>query len=69
MFKLSILDKISFLLVLVGSFNWGMEGIFKLNLIGLCVGGSIFLQRIIFTAIFIASLDLIYLVFKCKTFK
>ena len=69
MFKLSIIDKISFLLVLIGSISWGIIGLFNLNFVALIVGGSIILQKIIYITIFIAALDLIYLVFKCRTFK
>ncbi len=70
MFKLSIIDKISFLLVIIGAINWGVIGLFNLNFISLLVAGSIILQKIyIYIIIFVASLNLIYLVFKCKTFK
>lgn len=69
MFKLSMIDKISFLLVIIGSINWGIIGLFNLNLVSLIVGGSIILQKIIYITIFVAALDLIYLVFKCTTFK
>lgn len=69
MFKLSILDKISFLLVIIGAINWGIIGIFNLNLVALLVMGSILLQKIIYIAVFVAALNLIYLVIRCKTFK
>ena len=48
MFKLSIMDKISFLLVLIGSINWGIIGLFNLNFVSLIVGGSVILQKIIY---------------------
>ncbi|MEG1016087.1 MAG: DUF378 domain-containing protein [Bacilli bacterium] len=69
MFKLSIFDKISFFLVLLGSLNFGIMGLFNLNFLGLVVGGSDILIRIIYIAIFVGALDLIYLIVKCKTFK
>lgn len=69
MFKLSIIDKIGFLLVLLGALNWGVIGLFNLNLVALLIGGSVILQKIIYISIFISSLDLIYLVLKCRTFK
>ncbi|MBU3104020.1 DUF378 domain-containing protein [Clostridium gasigenes] len=69
MFKLSIIDKISFLLVIIGAINWGVIGLFNLNFISLLVAGSIILQKIIYIMVFVSSLNLIYLVFKCKTFK
>ena len=69
MFKLSIIDKISFLLVIFGALNWGIIGLFNLNFVSLLVAGSIILQKIIYILIFVSSLDLIYLVFKCNPFK
>lgn len=69
MFKLSIIDKISFLLVIIGSLNWGIIGLFNLNLVALLLGGSVILQKIIYITIFASSLNLIYLILKCKTFK
>lgn len=69
MFKLSIFDKLSFLLVILGAINWGIIGLFNLNVVALLVFGSIILQKIIYTLVFVAALNLIYLVLKCKTFK
>ncbi|MGL5087686.1 MAG: DUF378 domain-containing protein [Clostridium sp.] len=68
MFKLSMLDKISFLLVIIGAINWGLIGLFAINPVALIVMGSIILQKIIYISIFVSALNLIYLVIKCKTF-
>ena len=54
MFKLSIIDKISFVLVLIGALNWGLIGIFNLNIVYLLVAHSILLQKIIYISIFIS---------------
>lgn len=69
MYKVNIFDKISVLLVIIGSLNWGTIGMLNKNLISLLVGGSIFLQRIIYILIFASALDLIYLFLKCNNFK
>ena len=69
MYKINIFDKISFFLVLLGSLNWGFIGLFKLNLVSLIVGGSVVLQRLIYVIIFIAAIDLIFLLIKCIPYK
>lgn len=68
MCKINLLDKISFILVLLGAINWGLIGILSLNLVSLLVSGSVILQRLIYTIIFAAAIDLIILVFKCNPF-
>ncbi|EOR27471.1 hypothetical protein A500_04236 [Clostridium sartagoforme AAU1] len=67
MCKISLLDKISFILVLIGAINWGLIGLLSINIVTLLVGGSVILQRIVYIVIFIAALDIIALVFKCKS--
>lgn len=67
MCKISLLDKISFILVLIGAINWGLIGLLSINIVTLLVGGSVILQRIAYIVIFIAALDIIALVFKCKS--
>ena len=69
MCKISLLDKISFLLVLIGSVNWGLIGLFGINLITYAVMGSVILKRLIYILIFAAAIDLIVLVFKCNPLK
>lgn len=67
MCKISILDKIAFLLVIIGAINWGLIGLFNINLVALLVAGSVLFQRIVYIAVFLSSLDLIYVLIKCKT--
>ena len=69
MYKINIFDKISFILVLLGSLNWGFIGLFKLNIVSLIIGGSVVLQRLIYILIFIAAIDLIALLIKCLPYK
>ncbi|VYT72823.1 DUF378 domain-containing protein [Clostridium tertium] len=69
MYKISLLDKISFLLVLLGALNWGFIGLFGFNLVTLVVVGSVILQRLIYILIFAAAIDLVVLVFKCYPLK
>ena len=61
MYKLNILDKIAFILCMIGCLFLGVVGIFNFNLAGLLTGGSIILQRIIYTLVFLGSIDIIVL--------
>jgi len=68
MCKINLLDKISFILVLIGAINWGLIGIFSINLVAILVAGSVILQRLIYIIVFAAAIDLIILLFKCNPF-
>ncbi|MDU5106127.1 DUF378 domain-containing protein [Clostridium sp.] len=68
MCKINLLDKISFILVLIGAINWGLIGIFSVNLVAILVAGSVILQRLIYIIVFAAAIDLIILLFKCNPF-
>ncbi|MFU7516095.1 DUF378 domain-containing protein [Clostridium sp. HCS.1] len=68
MCKIHLLDKISFILVLIGAINWGLIGIFSVNLVAILVAGSVILQRLIYIIVFAAAIDLIILLFKCNPF-
>ena len=66
MCKLNIFDKLSFLIVLIGSFNWGIIGLLDFNLISfICIGIPV-LERIIYILVFIAALNLFSLLFRCN---
>ncbi|EEH98116.1 DUF378 domain-containing protein [Clostridium tertium] len=69
MCKINIVDKISFLLVLIGAINWGFIGLLSVNLVTFLVGGSVLLQRIIYIAVFAGAIDLISLIFRCRSLK
>ena len=69
MCKINIVDKISFLLVLIGAINWGFIGLLSVNLVTFLVGGSVLLQRIIYIAVFAGAIDLISLIFRCRYLK
>ena len=69
MCKINLMDKISFILVLIGAINWGLIGLLSINLVTLLVGGSVLLQRIIYIAILAGAIDLVLLIFKCNSLK
>ncbi|AYE33050.1 DUF378 domain-containing protein [Clostridium septicum] len=66
MCKITLLDKISFILVLISAITWGIIGIFNVNIIALLSGNSVLIQRIIYILVFAAAINLIKVVFKCK---
>jgi uncharacterized membrane protein YuzA (DUF378 family) len=56
--KLSALDWIAFILVIVGGLNWGLVGIFKFDLVAAIFGEMGIISRIVYTLV---SLSAIYL--------
>ena len=67
MYKFTLIDKISFILVLIGSINWGLFGLFSLDLVRLIFGNyAPLLARIIYIIIGVSALDLILLLIKLK---
>ena len=56
--KLSALDWITFLLVIVGGLNWGLVGIFKFDLVAAIFGEMGIISRIVYTLV---GLSAVYL--------
>ncbi|MBM6860219.1 DUF378 domain-containing protein [Clostridium saudiense] len=69
MFKLNILDKISFFLIILGALNWGSIGMLNINFLYLLAAGSSFVLRIIYILVFLAAIDLLYLLVKANVIK
>ena len=60
-----MLDKIALALVIIGGINWGLIGLFGLDLVGWLFGGQgAIVSRIIFTIVGIAALWCISLFFR-----
>ncbi len=58
-------DKICLLLVIIGSLNWGLVGLFRFDLVAWIFGGSgAVLSRIIYTVIALAGIWCISLLFQ-----
>ena len=60
--KLSALDWITVILVIVGGLNWGLVGIFKFDLVAAVFGEMAIISRIVYTlvglsAIFLAAMS------------
>ncbi|MDP4087675.1 MAG: DUF378 domain-containing protein [Bacillota bacterium] len=70
MYKLSLLDKISIILVIIGALNWGIIGATNINVVEeiASIFGSIssIIERIIYILVGVAGLDLIVLIYRSR---
>ncbi|WP_139904586.1 DUF378 domain-containing protein [Clostridium thermarum] len=70
MYKLSLLDKISIILVIIGALNWGLIGIANFNFVAQLTSilGEIssIVERIIYILVGLAGLNLAFLIYKSK---
>lgn len=64
MYKLSKLDKISFLLVIIGAINWGLIGLFSFNIVDFLFGIIPLIEKVIYILIGIAGANVILLINK-----
>lgn len=66
MYKLSLVDKISFILVLVGALNWGLLGLLNFNLVSFVFGSVQFLARAIYILVGVSAVNIIIFIFRNK---
>ncbi|PRR83096.1 DUF378 domain-containing protein [Clostridium luticellarii] len=67
MYKFSIIDKTSLILIIIGAINWGLIGLFNFNMVEIIFGEPANLVgRIIYILIGVAGIDMIMLLFKTK---
>ncbi|MFW2488298.1 DUF378 domain-containing protein [Clostridium chromiireducens] len=66
MCKLNLFDKLSFLLVFLGSLNWGTIGLFNLNFVNMIFLHNSIIVRISYIIIFLAALNIVTLFFRCN---
>lgn len=66
MYKLSILDKVSILLILIGAINWGLVGLFNFNLVFFLFGSVPLIERLIYILVGAAALNSLLLMSKGK---
>jgi len=62
--KLSIVDWLASILVIIGGLNWGLVGFFKFDLVAAIFGDMSALSRIIYGLVGLASLWMIYVLKK-----
>lgn len=64
--KLSVLDWITLILVIVGALNWGLVGIFNFDLVAGIFGTMTALSRIIYTLVGISGIYWLLMAGKLK---
>ncbi len=67
MYKLSIIDKVSLILVVIGAINWELIGLLDFNIVEILFGDPVnLIGRILYILIGTAGIDMIILLFKAK---
>jgi uncharacterized membrane protein YuzA (DUF378 family) len=66
MYKLSNLDKVSILLILIGAINWGLIGLFNVNLVYILFGSVLIIEKLIYILIGASSINMLLLMSKSK---
>ncbi|MGV8984088.1 DUF378 domain-containing protein [Clostridium sp.] len=66
MYKLNIIDKVSFIFVLVGALNWGLLGLFNFNLVSAIFGSVPFLARAIYILVGLSAANIIVFIVRNK---
>jgi len=66
MYKLSMIDKLSFIFVLVGALNWGLLGLLNFNLVSFIFGSVPFLARAIYILVGLSAVNIIVFIFRNK---
>lgn len=59
--KFNVLDWISIVLVIIGGINWGLIGLFRLNIVDAIFGNMTALSRIVYVIVGLAAVYLIFL--------
>jgi uncharacterized protein len=57
--NLKMLHMIAFLLVIIGAINWGLVGVFELNLVNKLLGGIPMLERLVYILVGVSALVLL----------
>lgn len=57
----SVIDWIAVVLVVVGGLNWGLVGLFNLDLVATLLGSIPLVQKIVYVLVAVAALYLLYL--------
>ena len=66
MYKLNIIDKLSFIFVLVGALNWGLLGLLNFNLVSFIFGSVPFLARAIYILVGLSAVNIIVFIYRNK---
>jgi len=66
MYKLSLVDKLSFIFVLIGALNWGLLGLVNFNLVNAIFGSIPFLTRAVYILVGLSAVNIIVFIFRSK---
>lgn len=66
MYKLNIIDKLSFIFILVGALNWGLLGLLNFNLVSFIFGAVPFLARAIYIVVGLSAVNIIVFIMRNK---
>ncbi len=66
MYKLTMIDKLSFIFVLIGALNWGLLGLLNFNLVSFIFGSVPFLARAIYILVGLSAANIIVFIFRNK---
>jgi len=67
MYKFKVIDKVSFVLIIIGAINWGLIGLFNFNIVGSLFGAPAdIIGRLIYILIGVAGIDMLMLILKMK---
>lgn len=67
MYKVSILDKVSFILAIIGAINWGFYGLFNFDLVHILFEANFqIVSRIVYILIGIAGVDMLIFLLKAR---
>ena len=58
--KMNAVDKLAYVLVVVGGLNWGLVGAFKYNLVDSLLGVDSTLSRVVYVLVGLAALEMLY---------
>ena len=58
--KMNALDKLSYVLVVIGGINWGLVGFFNYNLVDSIFGAGSTISRVIYGLVGLAALEMLY---------
>ena len=62
--QMNVLDKICYLLVVIGGINWGLVGWFNYNLVDTIFGAGSTLSRVVYAIVGLAALYMFYTMVK-----
>lgn len=58
--KMNAVDKLAYVLVVVGGLNWGLVGAFNYNLVDSLFGAGSTLSRVVYVLVGLAALEMLY---------